>query len=698
MIHLRRLTSHLLLCLLWTSAVPGQPVLALGGWKSGPALCCALFEGTALVGSASGVDVYDLGEPAAPRRIARLELDFAPRLLCWEGGPAGVALGDDGVLRVLDMQDPAQPAGAGGLELEMSGVPLAAALAGEVLYVAGGAGNWVSRIQVVDLAESAAPVALGSWDGWETVDLAVDGDLLLQADNQRIRIWDIQDRRVPLPVGQYLDYMFTPRNLVAEDGIAYLAYTLWDQSDGFCALDLSDPADPQWLGELDLGQGRVLAVRQGMVYGQTDAQSLLAMDFTDPRHPQLAGSSPLAGNPRGAARDGELLLSLNSFHGSLLSLAEPTQPQQLAHLDYPGPAVAVAARDGIAWLAQQDRVSVLDIHDPGAVDTLGSFPVGSSWSDYTQSLRRLDEVLLVGRMRGALLLAIGQDGRLTPLTELPPSWDGALKDGILFSAEAGSGLSLYDVAEWSAPQALGSMPLGNVRQLERSGDLLAVRSSQPHQVSLLDIRVARQPRLLSQLSLADWPYALALLEDRLYLSWGFEEPVLDCYDLSSPEEPVLLGRLSLPGFADALAARPGRLLAGSPSAGWLNCYDLAGDGTPLLEQELTGWGPATRGEGGSPALLDNCILVPAGDAGLHILQDLEAADPLFRPQAELRHLSSHQLSLSWTRHPAAGHFRVEVADSPAGPWTELLRTDGSSCLLPALEPRRFFRVCQDFAP
>jgi hypothetical protein len=245
----------------------------------------------------AGLVVYDVREPLAPQRVARLAGDGdGVHRIVWTGGryahasftPAGHG---DRIWGVFDLDDPTRPREAARWQLDEAQPPGAryaahhALVDGTTAYLGYGDANLV----VLDVSDLTAPRKLWrlGWEGGGThTCLPLTGrGLVVVTDEQMtdgphaperfVRVVDARERRVvsvvPAPQGDYGEQStrFGPHNLHENRAGSYrsssLVFVTYFNA-GLRVYDLWDPARPQevasWVPEQDAPQTNDLYVEQ----------------------------------------------------------------------------------------------------------------------------------------------------------------------------------------------------------------------------------------------------------------------------------------------------------------------------------------------------------------------------------------------------------------------------------------------------
>lgn len=257
--------------------------------------------------------------PTLPPVVASVEVEtFAPTALgsvaipgfanavAVSGDYAFVAAGATG-LQIVDMSDPSNPSIVS--SVDTPGTASDVEVWNDIALVADGANGLV----LIDVVSPLAPMLLGravtSGEAW-----AVDAgeDIAVVAAKTGLAVVELSDYNTPPQIGWLELPGMLVRQVALEGGVAYVATF----GGGILSVDLSDPAVPTVLGDVDLRPGSAensvggLAVRSGKVVA-TDGLGgvlggLVTADATDPASLALIGRSEDAVGLTNVVLDGPL--------------------------------------------------------------------------------------------------------------------------------------------------------------------------------------------------------------------------------------------------------------------------------------------------------------------------------------------------------------------------------------------------------
>ena len=146
--------------------------------------------------SGAGLLVFDVSNPAVPRRAGACETGGSASDVALAGSYAYVAADYEG-LKVVDIRDPLHPVLAG--QYETTNFPATVVIAGQYAYLA----DPYAGFEVVDISRPENPVGVGSY-ACSCSGLAVAGKHAYVADPDRgLQIVDLSNPAKPALVGSY---------------------------------------------------------------------------------------------------------------------------------------------------------------------------------------------------------------------------------------------------------------------------------------------------------------------------------------------------------------------------------------------------------------------------------------------------------------------------------------------------------------
>jgi hypothetical protein len=420
----------------WDLTDPSSPEqlaeVSFDGWAPEQWRTVEASGNLALVSTGSLLEILDMQDPTAPRRIGGLDLASAishmattpgmaylatnstvsivrtepaerPELVSvvdWSGNVTGVEAAGTRVyltgrsapheaeaedrLLVIDASDPDAPLITGELVLpRWSARDIAAR--GEFVYLVGNAG-----LQVVQVGASGMPVLSAVVEtGATPTGVRLEGNhayVSLQWPSG-VQIYDVRDPHAPVFVGRETaryGESFRSESLEVVGDRLLLASNhetrAYEGCPSFTAelqlFDVEHPRSPTLVAGLAVaGSLRRTVVLDGYAYAMGDNGSLFSIDIHDASRPELVDRLPglVQHDSEMAASDGLVFAAFNTVR--VLDVSDPAAPV-LASSFYPGFAArAVAASGRRLFLSGWGPLQVYDVQDAASPLLIGSYPL-----------------------------------------------------------------------------------------------------------------------------------------------------------------------------------------------------------------------------------------------------------------------------------------------------------------------------------
>lgn len=300
-----------------------------------------------------------------------------------------------GVVAVT-IQSYGQPVSRG--SLDTPGISTATAVAGNVAYLADGAGG----LRLVDLSNPDTLVSLGAY----------------------------------APTGNVL-------GLCLQTNLLYLALG----TNGIAILDVSKPAQPAWLGAFDTpGTAFTLDVTNGRAFVADGEGGLRILSVTNPASPVALGFLATGGSTRDVRVQDNIAFVADGLGGlRIVMTTNPALPTVIGSYVNSNPVNAVRLAGNRAYLANGgDGLQILDVQNPALPVLLGGYPATNAIAlDVSSNLVVLsdagnrDLILDVSNPANVLLIAS---------TSSEPAASGvSLSGNLVFMASGANGLRRLDL-------------------------------------------------------------------------------------------------------------------------------------------------------------------------------------------------------------------------------------------------------------
>lgn len=308
----------------------------------------------------TGFQVFDISEPENPEIISSclnrgqiydvaISGDFAYLADCYNG------------IRIVNISDQNNPFET--TLFELSGYVRTVAIGGEYLYV----GYSDSLLSIIDISNPYLPTEIGMFETENYIeDIAVSGNyVFLAANYDGLIILDVSDPSLPVEIGSFTGV--NAHHIAVNNVYAYLA-----SSGGnfrLKVLDISDPANPQFLGELSYHING-LAVSGDYVYAASgDTKELLIINVAYPLNPYIESSITLSGYTNDVAYQWGYAYVSQGFSGlSVVDVRDASNPVETGYYNSYGYAYAIAVNNERAFLADKNFFGIYDCSEAVSVD------------------------------------------------------------------------------------------------------------------------------------------------------------------------------------------------------------------------------------------------------------------------------------------------------------------------------------------
>lgn len=550
-----------------------------------PVTGIALSADLAIVSaSTAGLVVVDLSDPSSPRETGAVAGDWSALEVALIGGYAYVAAGDDG-LRVVDLSDPTDP-------VEVMSNPRPAvdvAVAGSTACLIGGG------LDVFDVGDPSSPLHVGHLalpGSGQISGLAMDGTRAYVARREPVRldVVDVSDPTQPSLVASS-GPTFADRqlfDLVVEGSTAWLTRGV----DGVVKLDVSDPAAPTILAELDTpGQAVAIATDGTTAYVADSSAGLRVLDL-----------------PTGG-----------------------TATEIHAIDDTPGAVDAVTIVDGLAYLVSRNGVEVLDVTDPAEPVLAGSWQRPQPMHFGTNAVEVADGYAYVASASGVLVIDVRQMSGIGEIAQVDSVRGSDISvDGPLIVAAGGRVaidpdriLAVVDVSDPANPAVAWSWePVSySIRVAARleGALMLSLRSTDGWGGLVIDdVTIPSSPVLMSSTTLSSAHRAIDVDSTSAYV-FDPEAEELEVIDFADPLAPTVVGSSPVPGGRlgrDLEAVGPNLVVSGGSR---IMLFDVSQPTTPTLLSSAhtripAGW------LGGDVAISGTLVALTLADAGLGLYE------------------------------------------------------------------------------
>ncbi len=611
-----------------------------------------------------GLQVVDVSDSGNIDVVGSLELPCLTYDVIVSGDLAFIACRDaDALVRIIDISEPVNPIQIGVIDSLDSwyyeeAAELNIAIEGDYLFV-----KAYSDIYIFDVSNPADPRPVNSFSGdFMFDDLEISEHYIYTIpwmypdDNNLIRVFDVSDSENPEEAGIFI-YDEGIRDVAAQGNYAFATV-----SSGFLVIDVSEIEDMQVVTLLELedwGGSRIFLTDNFACV--SDRHNIYLIDISDPTQPDVCGI--IEGQDRRrrydvAATDDMVYVTDGNNGLKIFDVTDISEPQEIWSFQPLGHILDVELRGSHAFLAaEKGGLKVVDISNPEHPAEVGScsFP-----------------------------------GEASALT---------LDSDYAYIATGEEGLRILNISDPEDPFVAGSYDSSDVYDVALVDDF-AYLTGQRFYFYILDISDPTEPSLIDTcwLTIGTHSWNVAAAGNHLYLTdgrmgdWNLEWGNLNIYDITTPDEPELVGQLETYHLLKTVVVEDNIAYIyfledigcqGPESAGIL-IADVSDPTTPRLmsEYELEYAGDWTGYYIEDLVIVDDRLVVANSLKGLHFIDISNPENPfeseyLFTPGiaggvAAFDHYTCVADYSNFGIYDCSGHFSVPYDESNAAEFYTLL--------------------------
>jgi hypothetical protein len=547
------------------------------GYSHSLVLDVAVHDGFAYTTGRWGLNVWDLSDPRAPRRIVDLDRwSYYGNLTTWDDYVLATTRTE--TIVIIDTRDPAEPRLVGRCTVESTTDVEAA---GNRAYATDG--GETPALHVFDLTNIEAPslvaeiplsspamgltiqgnlVYVATWDGLVIIErdsLEVLGRLdtppglrAVAVEDERaclalgslgILVADVGDPRDPNLIGSVGDFVYAS-DVVITNGLARVA----DGRGGLRTIDLEAPDGPadrgtidwyysDWTGVSTLGDWLVCAA----------GSALLVIDGASKLPPPEPEAVPAMAS-LGIAVSGDVAFLASATDGLVAIGLSPPGGQELGRLDLTGTSRFVTVASNLAFIAGGTAgLHVVDVGHPDAPRLLGTIALsGDARHVFVES--------------GIAYVACGEKGVYLVDVSTPSApvvigragsgfaFEVVAADGYAYVSTGETGFIVYDVSHPTKPALVHTIEVETRRSIVRDGYAYLDTALG---LAVVDILDPSDPHVVSILATAAGQSYLVVQDQMLYTSAA--ESGVQVIDVSNPAAPRSLGSTSRGTYGAGLA-------------------------------------------------------------------------------------------------------------------------------------------------
>lgn len=352
-------------------------------------------------------------------------------------------------------------------------------------------------------------------------------------------------------------------------------YAGLDSSGGLSVIDVSNPAQPQVVTNLNLGYISSLEIAGHYAYAVGSGLNII--DISQPAQPAVVGSVSPVCYPQAASVVGNYAYVVGRCSGNLavVDISNPTNPVVLGTTGLFGPADKIAVTNNTAFIGTWNGLAVVDVSNPTNLVTVTNYSYG-----YT--VRLAGNRAYVG---------------------------------------SGNNLLVFDISTPANPVQIGSCNLYDyIENLDIEGNLVYV-ANWGNGLTVLDVSNPARPAVVGNYASGGNSLGVDVVGNLAFLADA--QGGLQIFDLSLPAQPAPVGRYFTPSTIGPQQVKVVGNLAYLPYYGaGLRILDVSDPWHPVLKAAVTNINAQWVDVSG------NYAYVGAGGDGLKILDVSDPANPV----------------------------------------------------------------------
>jgi hypothetical protein len=494
--------------------------------------------------------------------------------------------------------------------------------------------------------------------------VAVEGNYAFVIDDSGLQVIDISNPLLPSLVDRAELPPFADANdLAIAGGFAYLA----GMHRGLQVVDVSAPQSPRLVGAAEThGIAWGIALLGSHAYLADGSRGLAVVDITQSNSPAPIGGVDLLSYGHAVALAGDLMYVANSYRGlQIVDVANITSPVLLGSLDTLGEAFDVEVVGDYAYVADaEDGLLVVDVSNPNAPAIVGQVDMpGEARSVAVQGSR----AFVADHDQGLQIVDVSDAAKPTIIGSVDTygyAADVDVEGALACVADWHGGLEVIDVGDPSAPLVIGRVwnpgvdyPSGVVMDGEWAyvaGANFATDSGLFQAINLAD---PKAPYVAGEVLDVMQSGKVAVRGTHAYVADG----TLRVIDISNPVEPAIVGAVSPPDLAQALAIDDRGAFVIDSSAD-IRIYPLQCSTPQAVALSQFDAQPVTLG-----ILLTWSTAFESNHLGFHVHRSTDAEGGYRRVSVELIEPPGPYRFLDTDVRPGATYFyRLEALDRSGG--------------------------------
>lgn len=525
-------------------AIPSNPHIVGSLYFNDSCMDIAVDGGYAYIADGSnGLKILDVSNPSKPDMISCLfeSKGYSQRILL--GNNFAFITDFDGGLAVIDITNKLKPIVVGRLSLDLFRVYDMAG-SGNHIYLALGSHG----IAAIDISDPQHPQLSSSTPvREEAMCVSIQGNYMFVAeDYSGITVFDISNPSTPVQVG-FADTPGSARDVAIMNEIAFIA----SYDAGLTIVDISNRRQPQIIKTIFIPDyPYVVEIYRNHAFVGT-ITGLTILNLSDPQNPQVVGEFDFGGNPQNITFSDDLAFVAADLTGVIiLDISTPSSPQLIASAYIHREALELDLYEKKACIAGADGLKIIDISTPrepvvmseiplyGNVDINGSeIYVGIVSYSADHQLYACYKVIDISNPSNPVIV-YNSPQYLDYLSTSVKTCDGYLY--VVYSGYGDSLMEIYNIHKPPVPIFISSLsiPMGGDAGPEIVNDFLYIGSTDG--ISIVDLSNRENPTIVNTFDCE----ALMITRCGDRMITGFNKTIR-IFDLSNPILPEYLSSMTI---------------------------------------------------------------------------------------------------------------------------------------------------------
>lgn len=410
------------------------------------------------------------------------------------------------------------------------------------LIVSNASGSVTSSNATLTVVHSVALNKIGEWPGYErsaTESVAVDGNRAyignVDWDTYGVfLVLDVSDPNNPTLLGKLTGTHENFNHLRVVDGYVYAGFG----SGGLDVIDVSNPAQPQIVKNLSLGNISDLQIAGNYAYAVSYNSGLVVLDISQPAQPVIVTNIAPVCFAQGVSVVGNYAYVVGRCGGTMavLDISNPASPVVVSTLGLGQPADRIVVTNNTAFIGGWFSMEIVNVSDPVNPVVITNMP------GYAVAISGTDA--FVGNGTNLLVLDVSVPTNVVQVGSCYLSdyvENLQIAGNFAYIANWKNGLTIVDLSTPLQPQIRGNFPSGGEGLgIEVVGDTAFLCDGKGG-LQILDVSDPAQPVALSRyFAPSDYgPDQVKIAGNLAYVP--YYSAGLHILDVSDPSHPILKG-------------------------------------------------------------------------------------------------------------------------------------------------------------